>query len=306
MRILATDGIDASAVKKFTEDGFEVVEKFYEPEELGEALKDFDVVIVRSATKLKDHAILDTAKTGNLKMIIRAGVGVDNIDVKYAESIGLKVRNTPKAAQNPVAELALGHMLSVARNISISGYTMRNGQWEKKAYSKGVELKGKTLGIIGFGRIGQRLCQIAQGVGMNVVAFDIFHVPGIEEKMNMKYVEMDELLAAADFISVHAPAADGGAIINKETIAKMKDGVIVVNTSRGQNVDEEALLEGLNSGKIMGAGLDVYLTEKISNPELINHPHVSCTPHIGSGTKEAQKAIGGELIEIVEAFAKEL
>lgn len=304
MRILATDGIDKSAVEKFTADGFEVVEKFYEPAELGEALKDFDVVIVRSATKLKDHAILDAAKGSNLKLIIRAGVGLDNIDVPYAKSCGFEVRNTPRAAQNPVAELALGHMLSCARYINISGQTMRNGQWEKKAYSKGMELKGKTLGIVGFGRIGQRLGEIAKGIGMNVVAYDIFHVDGIEEKLGMKYVEMDELLAMSDVVSVHAPAADGGALINKENIAKMKDGVIIVNTSRGANVDEAALLEALNSGKVKAAGLDVFMTESISNPELINHPAVSATPHIGSGTKEAQKMIGSELVEIVEEFAK--
>ncbi|MBR0138932.1 MAG: D-2-hydroxyacid dehydrogenase [Firmicutes bacterium] len=304
MRILATDGIDASAVKKLTADGFEVVEKFYEPAELAEGLKDFDVVVVRSATKLRDHALLDSLKGTNLKMIIRAGVGLDNIDVPYATACGFQVKNTPRSAQNAVAELAMGHILSVARNISISGYTMRNGQWEKKAYSKGIELKGKTLGIVGFGRIGQRLGEIAKAFGMNVVAFDIFHVPGIEEKMGMKYVEMDELLACADVISVHAPAVNGGALIDKDNIAKMKDGVIIVNTSRGSNVDEAALLEALNSGKVMGAGLDVYMTESISNPELIAHPHVSCTPHIGSGTKEAQKGIGGELVEIIEAFAK--
>ena len=304
MRILATDGIDASAVKKLKEDGFEVVEKFYEPAELADALKDFDVVVVRSATKLKDHALLDAVKGSRLKMIIRAGVGLDSIDVPYATQCGFQVKNTPKSAQNAVAELAMGHILSCARNISISGYTMRQGQWEKKAYSKGIELRGKTLGIVGFGRIGQRLGEIAKAFGMNVIAFDIYHVPGIEEKLGMKYVEMDELLAQADVISVHAPAVNGGALINKENIAKMKDGVIIVNTSRGSNVDEAALLEALNSGKVMAAGLDVYMTESVSNPELVNHPHVSCTPHIGSGTKEAQKGIGAELIEIIEAFAK--
>jgi len=303
MRILATDGLDASAVKKLTEDGFEVVEKFYEPAELPEALKQFDVVVVRSATKIK-APIAEAAKGGNLKLIIRAGVGLDNIDIPAAKAAGFEVKNTPKSAQNAVVELAMAHILSCARNISISGYTMRQGMWEKKAYSKGVELRGKTLGIVGFGRIGQRLGEIAKAFGMNVVAYDIFHVPGIEEKMGMKYVEMDELLAEADVISVHAPAADGGALISKESIEKMKKGVIVVNTSRGANVDEAALLEGLNSGKIMAAGLDVYMTESVSNPELINHPHVSCTPHIGSGTKEAQKGIGAEVVEIIENFAK--
>ena len=176
---------------------------------------------------------------------------------------------------------------------------MREGKWEKKAYGKGVELGGKTLGVIGYGRIGQALGRMAQGLGMNVVAYDIFHVEGIECE-TMHYVTMDELLAHSDFISLHTPAIDGKPLINRENIAKMKDGVIFVNTSRGNNVDEEALLEGLNSGKIRGAGLDVYAEEPAKNEALLNHPNVSCTPHIGAATKEAQKRIGMEIVSIID------
>ena len=299
MRILASDGMDKSAIAALKEMGHEVVEQFYEPEELAEQVKQYDILVVRSATKVR-KPIIDAAKeTGKLKLIIRGGVGVDNIDVAYAEENGIHVRNTPRASSNTVAELALAHMLSVARFISIAGHTMREDKWEKKAYGKGIELTGKTLGIVGFGRIGQKLGKMAKAIGMNVIAFDIFHIPGIEEELGIPYVEMDELLAKSDFISVHAPAVDGGALINAERIAKMKDGVVIINTSRGTNVDEAALLDALNSGKVRAAGLDVYADEPATNVALYSHPMVSCTPHIGSATVEAQGRIGEELVEII-------
>ena len=229
-------------------------------------------------------------------------MGVDNIDVKYAEENGIAVRNTPGASSQSVAELAMGHMFACTRYISIAGHTMREGKWEKKAYGKGIELQGKTLGIVGFGRIGQHLGVMAKAIGMDVIAFDIFHIPGIEEQLGIPYVEMDELLAKSDFISVHAPAVDGGALINAERIAKMKDGVCIINTSRGTNVDEAALLDALNSGKVRAAGLDVYADEPASNAALYSHPMVSCTPHIGAATVEAQKRIGAEIVDIITNF----
>ena len=292
MRILVTDGMDKTAMARLREAGHEVVEQFYAPEELGAALREFDAVVVRSKTKVRANHI-DEAKGGKLKLIIRGGVGVDNIDVKYAEANGITVKNAPKASSQSVAELAMGHMFSCARYLSIAGHTMREGKWEKKAYGKGIELQGKTLGIVGFGRIGQHL-----------IAFDIFHIPGIEEQLGIPYVEMDELLAKSDFISVHAPAVDGGALINAERIAKMKDGVCIINTSRGTNVDEAALLAALESGKVRAAGLDVYADEPASNSALYSHPMVSCTPHIGAATVEAQKRIGAEIVDIITNFGK--
>ena len=303
MRILVTDGMDKSAIAQLRELGHEVVEQFYEPDQLGKALCDFDAVVVRSKTKVRANHI-DEAKGSKLKLIIRGGVGVDNIDVKYAEENGIKVMNTPRASSESVAELAMAHMFACARYISIAGHTMREDKWEKKAYGKGIELSGKTLGIVGFGRIGQALGKLAKAIGMDVVAFDIFHIPGIEEQMDIPYVEMDELLAKSDFISVHAPAVDGGKLINAERIAQMKDGVVIVNTSRGTNVDEDALLEALNSGKVRAAGLDVYNEEPSKNPALYSHPMVSCTPHIGAATVEAQKRIGTEIVSIIENFGK--
>lgn len=301
MRILVTDGMDKEAMEQLRAGGHEVVEQFYEPEALGTALREFDAVVVRSATKVR-AAQIDAAKGGKLRLVIRAGVGVDNIDVEYAKQCGLTVQNTPRASSNAVAELAMAHMFSCARYISAAGHSMREGKWEKKAYGKGVELTGKTLGIIGYGRIGQTLGRMAQAFGMKVLAYDIFHVEGVESD-TMKYVEMDELLEKSDVISLHTPAIDGKPLINRENIAKMKTGVIFVNTSRGNNVDEAALLEGLESGKIRSAGLDVWAEEPSKNQALYSHPMVSCTPHIGASTKEAQHRIGMEIVDIIQSFA---
>ena len=299
IRILAADGMEKGAVKALEEKGCEVVQQFYEVEDLKQAVKEFDALVVRSATKVRVPVIDEAAAADRLKIIIRGGVGVDNIDVDYAKEKGIEVRNTPRASSQSVAELAMGHMFACARFLSVAGHSMREGKWEKKAYAKGIELQGRTLGIIGFGRIGQHLGIMAKAIGMKVVAFDIFHIPGIEEQLGIQYVDMDTLLAESDFVSVHAPAVDGGAIINAETIAKMKDGVCIINTSRGANLDENALLEGLNSGKVRAAGLDVWASEPSKNEALYAHPMVSCTPHIGASTVEAQKRIGAEIVDIL-------
>ena len=179
MRILVTDGMDKTAMAQLREAGHEVVEQFYAPEELGAALREFDAVVVRSKTKVRATHI-DEAKGGKLKLIIRGGVGVDNIDVKYAEANGITVKNTPKASSQSVAELAMGHMFSCARYLSIAGHTMREGKWEKKAYGKGIELQGKTLGIVGFGRIGQHLGVMAKAIGMKVME-DVPYVVGLDK-----------------------------------------------------------------------------------------------------------------------------
>ena len=300
MRVLVTDGMDASALAKLREDGFEMVEQFYEPDELGAALRDFDAVIIRSATKIKEPQI-DAAKGSRLKLIIRAGVGVDNIAVKYAEEAGITVKNTPRASSNAVAELAIALLFSCARYISIAGHTMREQKWEKKAYSKGFEVMGKTAGVIGYGRIGQLVGAKCQALGMNVLSYVNRNKPEGCECETMKFVTPDEVFAQSDVIILCAP---GGSkpLVDAESIAKMKDGVVIVNVSRGSNVDEAALLEALNSGKVKAAGLDVWLSEKDPNWELASHPSVSCLPHIGAGTKEAQKRIGAELVDIIESF----
>ena len=298
MRILITDGMDKSAIETLKERGHEVIEQYYEPAELGAALKDVDVVVVRSKTKVrKEH--IDAAKNGKLKCIIRGGIGVDNIDVDYARMNGIQVRNTPDASTESVAELALAHMLACARYVSIAGSTMRNGQWEKKAYGKGIELVGKRLGIYGYGRIGKRLGVMAKGMGMNVLAYRRSAIPESIDDAGIIYVTEEKLLHTCDFISVHAPSSPAGPIITADRIAEMKDGVVIINTSRGANVDEKALLDALNSGKVRAAGLDVWADEPTHNMELLNHPNVSCTPHIGAATVEAQKRIGMEIVYII-------
>ena len=300
-RVLVTDGMDASAIEKLRADGCEVVEQFYEPDALGPALRDFDAVIIRSATKIREPQI-DAARGGRLKLIVRAGVGMDNIAIPYAEAAGIAVKNTPRASSNAVAELALALLFSCARNISAAGHTMRENRWEKKAYSKGFELAGKTAGIIGYGRIGQMTGAKCQALGMNVLSTVHRNKPEGCECETMRFVSMDELLAESDILILCAPGGERP-LVDEESLAKMKDGVVIINVSRGSNVDEAALLRGLNSGKVRAAGLDVWLSEKDPNWALATHEAVSCTPHIGAGTKEAQKRIGAELVDIVEGFA---
>lgn len=300
MRILASDGMEKNAVATLRAQGHEVVEQFYAPEELMEQVKNFDVLVVRSATKVRTPIIDAALETGRLKLIIRGGVGIDNIDHEYAESKGIKVMNTPRASSNAVAELAMAHMLSCARFVSIAGHTMRDGKWEKKIYN-GIEVHGKTLGIVGYGRIGQSLGKMAVAMGMEVIAYDVFHIPGVENE-HMHYVELDELFAKSDFISLHVPSLEGQPLVNAEAIAKMKDGVIIVNTSRGTNIDEVALLAALDSGKVRAAGLDVWSSEPATENPLVKHPHVSCTPHIGAATAEAQGRIGSEIVDIISKF----
>ena len=300
IRILVTDGCDAAAMEQLRLDGYEVVEQFYEPDTLGEALREFDAVIIRSATKIKAPQI-DAARGGRLKLIIRAGVGMDNIEIPYAEAAGIACRNTPRASSNAVAELAIALLFSCARNISIAGHTMRENKWEKKAYSKGFELSGKTMGVIGYGRIGQMVGAKGQALGMNVLSVVHRNKPEGCECDTMHFVSTDELLTQSDIIILCAPGGDKP-LVDAESLAKMKDGVVIVNVSRGSNVDEAALLDALNSGKVKAAGLDVWMSEKDPNWALAQHPAVSCTPHIGAGTKEAQKRIGAELVDIIEHF----
>ena len=295
-RVLATDGMEASAVEKLRSLGYEVVEQFYEPEELKKVVKDFDVMVVRSATKVKKD-IIDAAKGGKLKLVIRGGVGIDNIDKVYAEENGIAVTNTPKASSASVAELAIGHMISVARYIGIANATMRNGEWNKKKY-EGIELAGKTLGLYGFGRIAKEVAVRAKALGMKVIYTAL--TPKTDVDPDFVAVTPEELIKQSDFISLHVPAQkDKPYLIGKEEIAQMKDNVILINTSRGGLIDEEALCDALDSGKVYGAALDVFKEEPTKNERILKHPRISLTPHIGGATKEAQTKIGGEIVSII-------
>lgn len=296
--ILISDGLQEKAINNLRELGFNIIDKHYNKEDLGEALKEYDALVIRSATKVT-REVLDIAKEGKLKLIVRAGVGVDNIDVIAADEFAITVRNTPNSSSDSVAELALAHMFAVARFVGTSNYTMRNGEWNKKKY-EGVELRGKTLGIIGMGRIGRSLADKATALGMKVVYNDAF---GKVDGVKYEFIELNELLAVSDFISLHVPYDKiVGSLIGKEELAIMKDGAYLINCARGKVVDEEALLEALDSGKIAGAGIDVFEIEPNTNEALVNHPRVSCTPHIGASTMEAQERIGDEVVSVIKEF----
>ena len=298
IRILANDGLQQGAIDKLTSLGFEVVNNHYDKDELGNILREFDILVIRSATKVTAD-ILAQAEGGNLKLIIRAGVGIDNIDIPYATKVGVVVKNTPNASSDSVAELAIGHLFALARFIAISKYTMREGQWNKKKY-EGIELKGKTLGIIGMGRIGRSLAKRAEALGMNIIYNDVF---GKQDNLTYEFSNLENLLKLSDFISLHVPYdKEKGALIGKAQFDIMKEGVYLINCSRGKVVEESALLEALNSGKVAGAGIDVFEEEPTKNKELVNHYRVSVTPHIGASTKEAQERIGEEVVTTIVDF----
>ncbi|MGU8943023.1 D-2-hydroxyacid dehydrogenase [Clostridium perfringens] len=295
LRILLNDGLDKKAISNLEFLGFDVDTNHYDIEDLKEKIKKIDCIVIRSATKIRRELIDEAIKGGNLKLIIRGGVGVDNIDVQYAEQNGIKVRNTPNASSSSVAEIILAHMFSLARFLNQSNITMKAGLWKKKDYV-GVELEGKTLGIIGMGRIGSELAKKCTALGMKIIYFDLMDIKNIDN--NYRKVEFDELLRESDFISINISGTKS--IIGSEELKKVKKGVFIINTSRGKALDEEAIITSLNDGTLGGVGLDVFLEEPSKNLELINHPKVSLTPHIGASTKEAQMKIGEEVINIIK------
>lgn len=302
IEVLVTDGMEKSAIDELKTKGFNVTEKFYPPEELGEALKNVDVLVVRSATKVRKPIIDKAIEGGRLKLIIRGGVGVDNIDVAYATEKGIKVTNTPNASSASVAELAIAHMFAVARFIHIANVTMREGKWEKKHY-EGIELNGKTLGLIGFGRIAKEVAKRASALGMKVLyTNNSGKQAGFD---NYQYMSLKELLTKSDFVSLHIPySKERGVVIGPNEFELMKDGAYLINCARGGVVSEDALLTFLDNGKLSGAAVDVFEEEPTKNQKLINHPKVSVTPHIGASTMEAQTRIGEEIVNIIADFFK--
>jgi D-3-phosphoglycerate dehydrogenase len=300
MKVLVADGIVKEGADVLQNAGIDAVIEKMSPEELVANIKDYDGIIVRSATKVTKEVI----DAGNLKVIARAGVGLDNIDTAYAKEKGIPVVNTPGASAISVAELAIAHMVSVGRFLNLANVEMRNGEWNKKAYSKGMEVTGKTLGLIGFGNIGKETAKRALGLGMKVVATDPFVK---ETDMDVKLVSKDDLLAKADYISLHIPfIKEQGPTITAAEFAKMKDGVVLINCARGGTVKESDLVDALNSGKVAFAGVDVYENEPAGEAQkaLINHPRASVTPHIGASTVEAQTRVGIEIAENVVKVLK--
>ncbi|EQG99530.1 D-isomer specific 2-hydroxyacid dehydrogenase, catalytic domain protein [Clostridioides difficile DA00189] len=274
--ILVTDGIEKEAARKLRELDFNVIEQFYEKDVLGDKLKDVDVLVVRSATKVTKDVIDKALEGKKLKLIVRGGVGLDNIDVKYAQANGIKVMNTPNASSISVAELTIGQLFVLARFINTANVTMRDGKWEKKKY-KGTEINGKTLGLIGFGRIAKEVAKRAELLGMNVIYTDIMgEAQGFN---NYKFCDMEEVLENADFLSLHIPFdKNKGAVITEKEINKMKKGAYLINCARGGLVDEKDLLKALDEGKLSAAAIDVYEQEPTLNLDLVNHPRVS--PHL--------------------------
>ncbi|MHC6178338.1 D-2-hydroxyacid dehydrogenase [Clostridium sp. JNZ X4-2] len=299
MRILVSDGVEKNAFDKLIENGYEVLDKHFEDEELKQKIKEFDIIIVRSATKIR-KPLIDAAKGGKLKLIIRAGVGVDNIDVDYAAQNGIMVKNTPNASTISVAELTLAHMFAISRYVNISNVTMRNGKWEKKKY-KGVELYGKTLGLIGFGRIAKEVAKRAYAMGMNIIYYDKLGMA--KGYNNYEFCEFQPLLMKADYISLHIPFdKKQGAVIGEKELDMMRDGVYIINCARGGVIDEKALIAGLNEGKVAGVGIDVFENEPEPCRQLVDNDRVSVTPHIGGSTVEAQKRIGMEIVNIIDRY----
>jgi len=309
-KILANDGIDAQGKLLLEKAGFTIITEKVAQENLIQTINDNKYIglTVRSATKVRKD-VIDACPS--LELIGRGGVGMDNIDVDYARNKGVEVVNTPAASSHSVAELVFAHLFNCVRFLYDSNRQMPvNGDSQfdvlKKKYAKGIELKGKTIGVIGFGRIGQAVAKIALGCGMKVLAYDpivrevsiYLDIHGVTEKIAVKLhtVPLEKLLAESDFITLHVPS---GKVITKKEFDLMKDGVCIVNAARGGVIDEADLIAALNSGKVAHAALDVFENEPTPKKELLVHPKISLTPHIGAATEEAQERIGIELAELI-------
>ncbi|WP_101773784.1 D-2-hydroxyacid dehydrogenase [Peptostreptococcus faecalis] len=299
-KILITDGMDKNAVQTLKNKGFNVEEKFYDEDNLKEKIKEVDAVVVRSATKIKKDIIDEALKTGRLKMIIRGGVGLDNIDVDYATGNNIVVKNTPLASTNAVAELVLCEMLVLSRHVKIANLKLKNGIWDKKNL-KGNEIAGKVLGLVGFGRIANSIADKAVKLGMKVLYTDIDKFK--EDTDDIKYAELEEVIKNADFVTVHTPLTDKTKyMFDKKQFEMMKDTAFFINCARGGIANEQALLDAINEGQIAGAAIDCFEDEPAPMKELLDHPKVSVTPHIGASTEEAQMRIGDEITDIITDY----
>jgi D-3-phosphoglycerate dehydrogenase / 2-oxoglutarate reductase len=285
-RVLICDAVDMAAL--VLEGDFEVE---YDPkitrDELLEKVQDYDVLVVRSRTKV-DQAIIE--KGSRLKLVARAGTGLDNVDLRAANAKGVEVVNSPEALVEAVAEHVVGLMLSLARNIPSADASMRSGLWQKERYV-GVELKGKTLGIAGLGRIGRRVGEIARVLGMTVIGYDVIEIdPAILASIGCRVVDLDTLFSSSDFLTLHVPLSpETRHMVDARRLSLMKKGAYLINTSRGEVIDEGALMEALRNGSLGGAGLDVFEKEP-PGPAILAAPNVVATPHIAGQTADAQKA----------------
>lgn len=317
MKVLANDGLDQSGIDGLQKNGFEVITTKVPQEELISYINEHGIrtLLVRSATKVRQD-LIDACPS--LKIIGRGGVGMDNIDVEYARNKGVHVINTPAASSASVAELVFAHLFSGIRFLTDANRKMpAEGDTKfaelKKAYTKGIELRGKTIGIIGIGRIGQEVAKIALGLGMKVIAADSF-IDNVTVKVDffdgqsidfaIKSQPIGEVISQSDFITLHIPAQKEGFVIGEKEFGMMKDGVAIVNCARGGVIDEEALIRALDSGKVSFAGLDVFINEPTPNKAILNHPKISLTPHTGASTNEAQDRIGVSLADQIVDILK--
>jgi D-3-phosphoglycerate dehydrogenase len=316
MKVLANDGISKSGIIALEQGGFEVITTKVAQEQVANYINTHDVkvILVRSATKVRQD-IIDACP--GLKIIGRGGVGMDNIDVDYARSKGLHVINTPASSSESVAELVFAHLFTGVRFLHDSNRNMplegdSNFDGLKKAYANGIELRGKTLGIIGFGRIGQAVAKMALGLGMKVIAADKYVSEAVirVDFYNNQFINVDivtepleDVIKHSDFITLHVPAQDGY-VIDKEEFKLMKQNVGIVNCARGGVINEVALIEALDEGKVLFAGLDVFENEPTPEIQILMHPKISLTPHIGAATDEAQDRIGTELAEQIISLLK--
>ena len=316
MNILINDGISEEGEKKLIQSGFKTYTKSIKQEEIIDFINtnNIEVVLVRSATKIRKDIIDSCPK---LKIIGRGGVGMDNIDVDYAKSNGINVINTPAASSISVAELVFAHLFSSVRYLHQSNREMPlNGDKDfkklKKNYSGGTELKGKTLGVVGFGRIGKEVAKIGIAIGMNVIYFDLHNkeseiilnfFDGSEKVFKMKSIDLSTLLKNSDFITLHVPAQKNYIISAKE-FNMMKNGVGIINAARGGTIDENELLKNIQNGKVSFAALDTFENEPLPSLKILMNNNISLSPHIGAATNEAQKRIGIELADLIISIYK--
>ncbi len=301
-KILISDKLNPLCVEMFEKAGHTVDFKpGISAEELLSIISDYNAILVRSRTKVTKEVIEAGKK---LEIIGRAGTGVDNIDLNAATKRGIIVMNTPGGNTRSAAEHTIAMLMSLCRHIPQANISLREGRWDRKLYS-GTEVQGKTIGIIGLGKIGREVASMAQGLGMKVVGYDPVLSPEVAQEMDVQLLTLDEIYKVSDFISVHVPLSEGTrGLISADEIEKCKDGIKFINCARGGIIDEDALLEGLKSGKVGGAAIDVFTSEPPENKELVNHPKVVATPHLGASTEEAQEKVAIQLAEqMIDYFA---
>ena len=302
MKVLVCDPIANEGIEMMRQAGIEVdVKTGLTPEELERTIGDYDVLVVRSATKVR-KPLIKAAR--NLKLIVRAGVGLDNVDVECAQARGIEVMNTPAASSNAVAELTVGYLFALARHLPQATTSLRAGKWEKKKFD-GSEIAGKTLGLVGYGRIGWLVAKKALALDMEIIAYD----PYVSDPrgLEMEFVSLEDLLQMADYISMHLPLTNETRnLIDAPQFEMMKDGVCIINCARGGTINEDALYEAIRAGKVAGAALDVYAEEPARDNRLFELDEVIGSPHIGAATVEAQHRVSTEVAEKVIEFEKKL